>query len=42
VCQQTYCLDGVELPQLSLPQGFEPHSTNYIIKGICPHCQSES
>ena len=42
VCQQTYCLDGVEVPQLPLPQGFQPHSTNYIIKGICPHCQSES
>jgi Fur family ferric uptake transcriptional regulator len=42
VCQQTYCLDGVELPKPAVPQGFEIHSVNYIIKGICPHCQSES
>ena len=42
ICQQTYCLDGVEVPPLALPQGFEARSTNYIIKGICPHCQSES
>ena len=42
VCQQTYCLDGVELPKPAVPQGFEIRSVNYIIKGICPHCQSES
>ena len=42
VCQQTYCLDGVEVPQVAVPQGFEIHSVNYMIKGICPHCQSES
>jgi len=42
VCQQTYCLDDVEMPQLAVPQGFSIRSVNYIIKGICPHCQSES
>ncbi len=42
VCQQTYCLDGMEVPQLDVPQGFSIRSVNYIIKGICPHCQSES
>ena len=38
VCQQTYCLEGVELPQITLPQGFELHSANYMLKGVCPHC----
>ena len=42
VCQQTYCLDGVEVPHLNVPQGFKIRSVNYIIKGICPHCHSES
>ena len=42
VCQQTYCLDGVEVPQLDVPQGFKIRSVNYIIKGICPHCHTES
>ena len=42
VCQQTYCLDDVEMPQLAVPQGFSIRSVNYIIKGICPHCHSES
>ena len=37
-CQQTYCLEGVELPEISLPEGFELHSANYMLKGLCPHC----
>ena len=39
VCQQTYCLEGMEMPTLELPEGFETHTANYIIKGICPHCR---
>ena len=42
VCQQTYCLEGLEVPAVAVPQGFEIRSVNYMIKGICPHCQSES
>lgn len=38
-CQQTYCLDGVMMPKVELPEGFEPHTSNYIIKGTCPHCK---
>ena len=38
-CQQTYCLDGVEMPQVELPEGFEAHSSNYVFKGTCPHCK---
>ena len=38
-CQQTYCLDGVELPEIELPAGFKQHSANYMIKGTCPHCR---
>ena len=38
-CQQTYCLDGVEMPEVQLPTGFKQHSSNYMIKGTCPHCE---
>ena len=38
-CQQTYCLEGVELPEIELPDGFKQHSVNYMIKGTCPHCE---
>lgn len=39
VCQQTYCLDYLDMPEPVLPQGFELHSVNYMLKGICPHCR---
>jgi len=38
-CQQTYCLDGVEMPEVQLPAGFKQHSSNFMIKGTCPHCE---
>jgi len=38
-CQQTYCLNDAELPEIQLPQGFEAHSANLMIKGLCPHCK---
>jgi len=38
-CQQTYCLDYAEVPEVSLPEGFEATSSNLMIKGICPHCK---
>ena len=39
VCQQTYCLEGIKMPALELPEEFEAHTANYIIKGVCPHCR---
>ena len=39
VCQQTYCLDYMDMPEVALPPGFELRSVNYLIKGICPHCK---
>ena len=41
ICQQTYGLEGMELPEVMLPPGFELHAVNYMIKGICPHCQKK-
>ena len=38
-CQQTFCLNAAELPEIQLPQGFEAHSANLMIKGLCPHCK---
>ena len=37
-CQKTYCLDYCEVPAISLPKGFEQHSVNLMIKGVCPDC----
>ena len=37
-CQQTYCLDYTEIPDIPLPKGFEKKNANLMIKGICPNC----
>ena len=37
-CGKTFCLNEITIPQVSLPQGWEPISTNYMIKGVCPAC----
>ncbi len=37
-CQKTFCLDELELPDIVLPEGYEPHTMNLIIKGRCPEC----
>ena len=39
VCQQTFCLDYLHMPEVELPEGFKAHSVNFIIKGVCPHCR---
>jgi len=40
-CQQTYCLDYTDVPDIQLPKGFKQKSANLMIKGICPDCQSK-
>ena len=36
--QRTFCLKEISAPLLDIPSGFQAHSVNYIIKGICPDC----
>ena len=38
-CHRTYCLKDINVPVVNLPEGFEMHSVNYIVKGICPGCR---
>ena len=37
-CKETFCLEAVSVPLIDIPDGFTPHSINYMIKGICPKC----
>lgn len=39
-CGKTFCMDSVELPQLTMPEGFSAESKNVVIKGLCPSCHS--
>lgn len=38
-CQTTYCLHGIFIPEIELPEGFEAGDSEFIIKGICPECK---
>ncbi|MDO4217294.1 MAG: transcriptional repressor [Bacteroidales bacterium] len=37
-CQQTFCLEEIQVPMVKLPEGFDTHIINYMVKGLCPHC----
>lgn len=37
-CSKVYCMPKVNLPSLSLPNGFEPKIFFYHIHGICNQC----
>lgn len=39
-CHRVYCFPAIHTPQVPLPHGFTTLSINYMIKGICPDCQS--
>ncbi len=38
-CQRTFCLDGIPVPEVPLPDGYHVYGANYILKGICPDCR---
>lgn len=37
-CKETYCIPCIKVPVVELPEGFQTHAINYVIKGICPKC----
>lgn len=37
-CRKTFCLKGLPVPVVQLPQGFSLDSINYVIKGLCADC----
>lgn len=39
ICGKTFCFEDIPVPKVDVPKGYQPISTNYIIKGICPSCQ---
>lgn len=39
-CGRVFCFDNIAIPQLSLPDGFEVKSINFMFKGKCPKCKS--
>lgn len=39
VCQKTFCMTEIKVPDVMLPDDFHVHSINYMIKGVCPNCR---
>src|SRR5687768_3752175 len=38
-CNKTICLEEVTIPQVKLPQGFEPKHAEMVVSGICDDCK---
>lgn len=38
-CQETYCLNDIPVPVISLPSGFELKTINMVVKGKCSNCK---
>lgn len=40
-CHQTFCLEDIHIPAVTLPEGFVMSTANYVVKGICPQCRKK-
>ena len=38
-CGQTFSLQDIPIPSVTLPEGYLMQSANFILKGLCPKCQ---
>lgn len=41
-CRRTFCFEEQSVPSVSVPEGFETESVNYMLKGLCPDCSRKS
>ena len=39
-CKQTHCLPKTIIPEVKLPNGYQPMETQLTVKGICSSCTS--
>lgn len=37
-CNRTFCMSDIQIPPVTLPEGYRTVSVNYMVKGICPDC----
>lgn len=37
-CKQTYCLNDIPVPSVSLPAHFTLENINMVVKGVCSNC----
>lgn len=41
-CHRTFCLKRIAAPVVPLPNGFQLYSMNYVLKGLCPRCSTQT
>jgi Fur family ferric uptake transcriptional regulator len=41
-CEQTTCLEHVEIPSVKLPRGFTAEESNFLITGVCDKCKNSN
>lgn len=37
-CHKTFCMVGMPMPSVELPEGYVMNSVNFVVKGLCPSC----
>lgn len=37
-CHKTFCMEDLPIPAVPLPEGYEMHTANFVVKGYCPDC----
>ena len=40
MCENTFCLTNLNIPQIELPKHFKMHQANMVVKGHCESCNS--
>lgn len=38
ICDQTTCLDDVQIPEIELPKGYKEVERNFLVTGVCDKC----
>ncbi|MEH0152989.1 transcriptional repressor [Limibacter armeniacum] len=39
-CEQTYCMEDIHIPKISLPKGYQKDHSDFIIHGTCESCSN--
>ena len=40
-CHRTFCMRGLAVPKVDLPEGFVLKNANYVLIGLCPECSAK-
>lgn len=39
LCGNTYCMESIAIPKITLPDKFTLESANFVMKGVCAKCR---